>query len=288
MPSPPVALFLYNRPNLARHTFARIAAARPEKLLIVADGPRQPSDAARCEETRALIDQVDWPCELLTDLADENLGCARRIATGLDWVFRCVESAILLEDDCVPAPEFFPFCAELLQRFCYDDRVMMIGGSCPIGRWPSRYSYTFSKHALIWGWATWRRAWQHYDPAMSSWPELRATAFLGEWLDVPEEEPHWRDRFDRAYGGHSTWDHQWTLTCWRRRGLVVLPSSNLVTNIGFGPDAEHTRSPEQFERLSVPCETLRFPLIHPSRVERNRALDRAIFRRVYAPVDGAT
>ena len=112
----PVAFLIFNRPHTTQRVFAEIAKARPPKLLVVADGPRndRPGEAELCAQTRAIIDQVDWDCEVLTHYADKNMGCKKRIASGIDWVFTQVEEAIILEDDCLPEASFFQFCEENL------------------------------------------------------------------------------------------------------------------------------------------------------------------------------
>ena len=172
----PVAFLVFNRPHTTDKVFSEIAAANPRKLLIVADGPRpdQPGEAERCVAVRAIVDRVDWDCEVLTNYSDINLGCKARISSGLDWVFDTVEEAIVLEDDCLPHPSFFRFCEELLVKYRDDERIAQIGGvNFQSGRRRTNYSYYFSRYAHIWGWATWRRAWRHYDVALKAWPLIR-------------------------------------------------------------------------------------------------------------------
>ncbi len=178
---PPVAFLIFNRPELTRKVFATIAQAKPSKLLVVADGPRAdvPDDREKCSEARAIIGRIDWDCEVLTNYSSANMGCRARISTGLEWVFTNVEEAIILEDDCIPHPTFFRFCKELLTRYRDDQRVMMISGdNFQMGRNRTPYSYYFSRFFHCWGWATWRRAWRHYDIDMELWPSLRD----GSWL----------------------------------------------------------------------------------------------------------
>ena len=126
----PVVFIIFSRPDLTARVFAEIARARPEKLLVIADGPRpdREGEDAKCAATRAIIERVDWPCEILKNYSNVNLGCGHRPATGLRWVFEQVEEAIILEDDCVPHPTFFRFCEELLEHYRDDERVMHISG----------------------------------------------------------------------------------------------------------------------------------------------------------------
>src|SRR5712692_5523584 len=143
----PVALIIFNRPETTARVFAEIAKARPSRLLLVADGPRldHPEDVEKCTATRAIVEQVDWPCEVLTNFSEANLGCKMRPVSGINWVFENVEEAIILEDDCLPHPSFFPFCQELLERYRDDQRVMMIGGTNLLGEWRTgAQNYFFS------------------------------------------------------------------------------------------------------------------------------------------------
>src|SRR5262245_44252833 len=208
----PVAFLIFNRPGVTRRVFAEIARARPKRLLVVADGPRSADEAEKCVAARSVIDQVDWDCEVLINFSDVNLGCKRRVSSGLDWVFEHCDGAIILEDDCLPSQAFFPYCAELLEKYRDDDRVMMISGNnFQFGRKHSPYSYYFSRYAHIWGWASWRMAWRRHDIWMSRWPSLRETSWLQNLLDDPAAVRHFRETFDRTYDGQiDTWDYQWT------------------------------------------------------------------------------
>src|SRR4051794_25978263 len=124
----PVAFLVFNRPETTRKVFEQIARARPGKLLVVADGPRRERTGEQelCRQVREVTEGVDWDCEVLTNYAEENMGCASRISSGIDWVFANVDEAIFLEDDCMPEPSFFRFCDEMLKRFRNDEQVMSI------------------------------------------------------------------------------------------------------------------------------------------------------------------
>lgn len=267
----PVALLVFNRPDLTRRVLTEIAKARPRRLLIVADGPRasHAEDAAKCAATRALLQDLGWDCDVQTNFSDTNMGCKRRVSSGLDWVFRSCDDAIILEDDCVPAAGFFPFCAELLERYRADERVCMIAGTNLVGSWgPRRDSYFFSSNYSIWGWATWRRAWQHYDVDMRDWPEVGRRGLLYDPGNSPMVNQALARSWESAYQGRiDTWDLQWSYACAKRRGLDIVPCRNLITNIGFGGSATHTRKANRFANLdSFP---MGFPLAHPKCVRRD-------------------
>jgi hypothetical protein len=277
----PVLLILFNRPELTARVFSEIAAQRPATLFVAGDGPRNAADVDRCQEARRVIERVDWPCDVRTNFAVRNLGAGLGPATALDWVFSQVDEAIILEDDCVPAPSFFAFAEALLQRYRHDPRVMEIGGgNYQFGRRHTPYSYYFSHYAHTNGWATWRRAWDRFDLQIARWPEYRATRLVDAVCDNPAERRYWTYIFDRIAAGHftSSWDYQWMLACWAHGGLVAVPEVNLVSNHGYGPDATHTRSSSIL--AAMPTGELG-EIRHPPDVTRHAGADTAMFRTCF-------
>jgi hypothetical protein len=276
-----VLLLVFNRPNTTRRVFEAIRAARPPRLYVAGDGPRDgyPDDARLCEETRKLATRADWPCELKTLFQDANLGCRGGPSGGINWFFEQEQEGIILEDDVLPLPTFFPYCEELLARYRQDPRVSMISGFNPIaGHLQPQESYLFIRYGHIWGWATWRRAWKNFDVEMKQWPSWRDAGGLRRLS--PNYRPfqgYWRDAFDKVYRGEiDAWDYQWQFTCWRASQLAVLPGVNLTQNIGFHPGATHTTSDEPAcLRASRPCE-MRFPLRHPSSIVCSAVADSLI------------
>jgi hypothetical protein len=274
----PIAFIIFNRPDVTAKVFAAIRQAQPPKLLVIADGPRLDRDgeAEKCQATREIINQVDWDCEVLTNYADTNLGCRDRVSSGLTWVFEQVEAAIILEDDCLPDPSFFPFCEEMLVRYRDDQRIMVVAGSnYQFGRKRTDYSYYFSRYNHCWGWASWRRAWQYYDREMIAWPEVRDGNWLNSILDDPRSVKCWDKIFQDTYDkkNHS-WAYRWTFSCWIQSGLTVLPNVNLVSNIGFGhDDATHTNNSNN-KLSNMLAEDIGFPLKHPPVMIRDRIADR--------------
>lgn len=278
--STPVAFLIFNRPELTKTVFEAIRQAKPQKLLIIADGPRFPEEAEKCQETREIISQVDWKCEVLTNFSEINLGCKNRISTGLNWVFSEVEEAIILEDDCLPAPSFFDFCQNLLDRYRYDERIVHIGGSnFQDSQIRNDCSYYLSKYSHIWGWASWRRAWKYYDVTMKTWPQYKKSSMLGSIWESIYEQKYWTDRFDSVFNnGIDTWDYQWLYTCWYQNGLSILPNSNLISNIGFGADATHTKGKEVLPQLPT---TDIWDIKHPLLIARDIDADNYTFDRYY-------
>lgn len=272
----PVAFIVFNRPETTARVFAEIARVRPSTLIVVADGPRAEvqGEAELCARTRAVIEAVDWKCEVITNFSERNLGCRARVSSGLDFVFNYVEEAIILEDDCLPHPGFFSFCESLLHRYRDNEAVMAISGdNFHRGRRYTPFSYFFSRFVHIWGWASWRRAWKHYDVDMKQWQTLRDTDWLAGMFEREQDVAYWRDVFDRVANQQiSTWDYQWLFSCWTKGGLSITPEINLVSNIGFGGSATHTTAVD-YNMAGLPASDIGFPLRHPPSVERNRDAD---------------
>ena len=292
----PVALIVFNRPDLTARVAKVVAKAAPPRLFVFADGPRadQPGDAEKCDATRAIIDQLDWPCEVVKRYSDVNLGCGRGPATGLDWVFEQTERAIILEDDCLTHPSFFHYCDELLERYGDDERIMQIAGSnFQCGHKRGTASYFFSRFKICWGWATWRRAWRHMDMGVKLWPALRDTPWLADLVGDAQAAQHWAGKFEsahRAGGQIDYWDYQWLFATLAHDGLCVMPNVNLVSNIGFGEEAKHTKwTGSRWAKL--PLEEMPFPLQHPPNVSRDVLADDFFIREVLlndlSPTEGA-
>jgi hypothetical protein len=272
----PVLLIIFNRPYFTRRLIEALSAARPELLLVAADGPRSRDESKLCEATRACLSDIDWPCGLHTDFSDTNLGCGIRVHTAISWALSSYDRVIVLEDDCVPHPSFFRYCRELLSHYADDKRIMHISGNNFRG--PDRaepYSYYFSKYTHAWGWATWRRAWRHFDWSLEAWPQARQSGILECWCDDPLERRYWHDIFDRMHAGaRDVWDYQWNFACWLQNGLAILPKVNLVANIGAGADATHTTELGAFYDMATQDIG---EISHPACVLRNWAADAETF-----------
>jgi hypothetical protein len=276
----PVVFIIFNRPEEASLVFAEIRKARPKKLFVIADGPRTPEEQSRCDATRSIIDSIDWPCELFKNFSDFNLGCGKRISSGLDWVFSQVEEAIVLEDDCIPDQTFFPFCEEMLERYRNNTRVMHIAGTSMQegnSRFNPKDSYYFSIIPNLWGWATWKRAWKLYDFDMKVWPKAKKEGSLIQWFANPAAYERFSGVFDRYYKHEeNNWDNQWVFACALNRALCINPTLNLITNIGFNDSGTH------FKGVKTPGDKMRhsitFPLLHPNIIAPDRSADSFKYR----------
>jgi hypothetical protein len=280
----PVALLIFKRPDTTQLVFEAIRQVQPQRLLIVSNypAPGDPEALERCLQARAICDRIDWPCTVSRTYADSYLSCKTRIASGLDWVFQQVDRAIILEDDCVPHPSFFYYCQDLLAYYRHDQRVMAItGDNFSVPQRDTRYSYYFSRYTHFWGWATWQRAWQHYDVTLSQLPEMDAQGWLAGLLPNPKALAWWRKTLQSVYDGQKdTWDYPWLLSCWRQNGLCIVPKVNLVTNLGFRADATHNRD-ELDWRAHLPVQAMPLPLQHPPYIMRDDRADCAIQARYY-------
>lgn len=279
----PVVLIAFNRPEQTKRTLECIRQAAPEDLFLIVDAPRdnRPDDAEGCAAVRTVLENIDWPCRVHRRYADANLGSAANIELGLDWVFSQVSSAIILEDDCVADPTFFRFCTELLERYHDDERVAYLGGAAP--EVPAELfegaSYAFTAFASIWGWATWKRAWEAHRAV---YPRLHEG---GDHTSVRTEPIDWSHTLLQSTAGKrffsnagaqmdkktATWAIHWCISVIASRSLAIAASSVLVKNIGFGEDGTNTL----VDREMAEATPLEFPLTHPSDIQLNAPVELA-------------
>ena len=281
--STPVLFLIFNRPETTNKVFEKIREIQPRQLFISADGPRRnrPDDPVRCEESREIIQRIDWTCDLHTNFAEENLGCRIAVSSGITWFFNHVADGIILEDDCLPDHSFFRFCESLLETYRTNERVMHIGGAnFQDGRMRGAGSYYFSRLSHVWGWATWKRAWEKYDVNI---PGLRIEEhrFHDVFPDRSMRE-YWKKNFELVYTlKKDTWDYQWQYTVSIHNGLAVIPNRNLVSNIGFNENATHTTGITRI-LANRPTEMIDH-IQHPSTIEENMQADEYTFRKYLKP-----
>lgn len=272
----PVLLLAWRRPDTTRHVIDAIRGTAPTRMFVACDGPHpgHPDEERAVQACREMIDrQIDWPCTIERLFRTSNLGCRRGVSEALDWFFERVDAGIVLEDDCVPHADFFPYCAELLERYREDARVWCVSANGnQDGHRRGDGSYFFSRYNHVWGWASWRRAWQQYDVTLNDWPAFKAAGLVSTIFDDPVEARYWSDIWDGLHdrGSPDTWDYQWTFTCLSHGGLTALPNGNLVRNIGFGESASITKDAGYYGEQVVAGI---LPLVHPSRVVRDREAD---------------
>lgn len=277
----PVLLIIFNRPDTTARVWEAIRAVQPPVLLIAADAARHPGEEAQVQAARAITEQVDWPCTLHRRYASTNQGCKWGPYNAISWGFELVEEMIILEDDCLPHPDFFRFCDSMLQQYRYQPRVMHIGGSSFIP-FPIDESYYFSKYTHIWGWATWKRAWQNFDISMSAWSKEKNHSVVSIKNNSKKEARFWTSIFEMAssINNNSIWDYQWTFHIWNAKGVCIVPSKNLVSNLGFGEFATHTK---HINPIIAYRETFELSpsLIHPRTTQELQVADHWMFQNIY-------
>jgi hypothetical protein len=235
----PVVLFLFNRPEMLACVIDVLRRVRPRLIFVVADGPRPdyPQDAARCSASRTIVERLDWSCHVVRDFAETNMGCDARIITGLDWVFREVSEAIVIEDDVVPDASFFSWCARMLDRYRDEPAVMQVSGRNHLGCWTETgVGHCLLRRASAWGWATWRRAWQHKVPMPGRPHDIESAATVSVIDPLVVDHFLMLQELARAGNLHG-WDTIWQLKKALVGGFTVVPSVNLVAHIGFGAEA---------------------------------------------------
>jgi hypothetical protein len=239
-----VLFIIFNRPDTTARVFAQIKATRPPRLYIAADGPRNncPEDIALCKQARDIATAVNWDCEVKTLFSEGNSGCKEAVSSAITWFFDNEEEGIILEDDCLPASDFFRFCDTLLDKYRFDTRIRHISGAnLQHGKIWGNAAYYFSNMTFIWGWATWRRVWNDYDKELTKYDQKEVKEHLINIFDDPLIVDSWQHVFEEVKAGNiDTWDHQLGLVNFFNNSLSIIPNKNLVSNIGFGENAIHT------------------------------------------------
>ena len=243
----PILFLIFNRPNTTEEVFERIRQIKPKYLFVAADGPRihVEGEIELCNKTRAVINNIDWDCDLKLLFREENLGCGKGPSNAINWFFNYVENGIILEDDCLPDISFFNFCEDLLECYKNEPKLMHIGGTnSQFGKLRGKYSYYFSKYPHIWGWATWRDRWAKFKFSFTDEDEAKLHTIFKEYKFTEKEIKYWKEHWNLVKQGNreDIWDIQWTFTCWLNNGITIVPNCNLISNLGFNEEATHTKS----------------------------------------------
>ena len=256
----PILYLVFNRPVETGRVFEAIREKRPRRLFVAADGarPDRPGDLALVQETRAIASKVDWPCEVKTLFRDTNLGCGLAVSGAISWFFEQVEEGIILEDDCLPHPDFFPYCETLLERYRHEPRIATIAGNHFLPpTLPHQHSHYVSKYFQMWGWATWRRTWALYDFDLSQLSPEACSKLLPATHPISVESKFWTQIYNALKAGAiDTWDFQMFFSAWRTGASHVMPGRNLVSNIGYGPAATHTNFSSSMANLPTQSLTV--------------------------------
>ena len=272
----PISFHIFNRPELTRKVFEVIKKIKPSKLFITSDGPRKNKEGEKnkCIEAKLILNEIDWECEVFKNFSEDNKGSYKSTSEGITWVFKHVDSAVILEDDCIPHISFFRYCQELLNYYKDNKNIAAISGNnFQPEKNTTQYSYYYSRHAHIWGWATWKESWNRIDFNMQDWPKFKKMKGLDSVFYRKHEREYWYKYYQDMYEGKSKphWDHQFLLSCFMNNAMTILPNKNLVNNVGFGVDSTHVKLKTKFN--SIKLSGIKFPLDHPSFMCRSVAAD---------------
>lgn len=256
----PALILGYNRPELLSRVLERAVGAGVSRIYVSLDGPQESDSTSQilveqCAEAARLIVPRD---RLILRSNKDHLGCKMGVASGISWFFDEEAEGIILEDDTFPSFSFFRYAGELLERYRFESRVMKVSGfNLMAGKVTYPGDYWFSNISFSWGWATWRRAWNHYDINMSHWDSMRKFHLM----EYPTFDRASRRVFSSARRGADTWDYQWDYSIACQNGLHIVPRQNLIRNIGFGPSATHTKI-DLTGRSRIAETEIEFPLNH--------------------------
>lgn len=282
-----VLLIVFNRIDTAAQVLERILASGCTNLYLYSDGPRteKNGEAEQLKDVQqALLAQIPGQVKLTTRFSNKNQGPRIAVGEAISWFFDQEEEGIIFEHDCLPHPDFFPFCESLLAHYRNDERIMHISGdNFQFGKTYGNADYYFSKYNHIWGFATWRRAWQHYDLNMTGYEAFRDNGMIKQLFHDRKVQNFWKKILDKTFSGEiQTWDYQWTYSMWVQNGLAILPQKNLISNIGFDDQALNTKN-SSHRVAAMPTYKLDFPLKHPKFVIHQMNADIKCIHEVFSP-----
>ncbi|MBT4651923.1 MAG: nucleotide-diphospho-sugar transferase [Candidatus Pacebacteria bacterium] len=277
----PILLLMFNRPETTKVIWREIKKIQPSKLFIASDGPREGNsqDRKQCDQVKKIVCNIDWKCDVKRLYRKKNLGCKIAVSNAINWFFKHVGEGIILEDDCLPNSSFFIFAEKMLKKYKYNSKIFHISGN-------NSHSvkvdddYYFSKYPHIWGWATWKRAWEDYDVNINNWATDNTRGIFDKVFSNKIEKTFWTEVFDKVYQGKTdTWDYQWLYCCWLHKALSITPKHNLVKNIGFTKSATHTVLKNR--KIYTQTYHLNFPLKHPNLIQINKNEDKITEKKVF-------
>lgn len=278
----PILLITFNRPEHTRKVLESIRVAMPAQLYVFQDGAREGNaqDVAKCAAVRNVIaEMVDWKCDLHTNYSLENLGCGPGPKAAIDWFFENVEQGIVMEDDCLPHPDFFSYCEELLERYKDENRVGFVNSTLYHDDWHCDGSYGFSHYMVTGAWAAWKRTWQGFDLDLDTVNanNLRKQVYR---LTRNRTESLWwyfmtkdiqADKRKKSY-----WDYQMQILLFCQSAVTIHPKVNLISNIGFDEEGTHTlKNDGRGDRQVYPI----LPMNHSSNMHIDTAMDAICFAK---------
>jgi hypothetical protein len=288
----PVLIIGFNRPDLLQILINRLREINPKTVYLAVDGPREnyPNDKLKVSEVHACFELIDWDCEKKSLFRTENLGCRHGVTASIDWFFSQQPFGIILEDDCIPAPEFFSYCRELLHLYKDDKRVFSISGYNPASNTNFQecpYDYWFYPTAIGWGWASWSDRWKYYNDTPALYNEVVNNGAL-----LLQTDDSW---FGHKYltlvrevlnDKIVAWDYIWSYTHLLQNGLSIIPKYNYINNIGYNhPDATH-KFPSTFKISEIHIPAKSTGLSHPPYMFRHRLFEDELKAQYLPPKTG--
>ena len=272
----PILLITFNRPDHVRQVLTEIRKQQPAQLFVCQDGAREGNqfDTKCVQEVRDVINElIDWPCELHTFYQKTNLGCGPGPAAGITWFFDQVEMGIVMEDDCLPHPDFFAYCEEMLNRYKDDQHVQFINATLYHDRWQCPASYGYSRYMVTGAWAGWRSTWQEFDLDMHTWRPWQFRKLVKRLTKSTTEANWWYWKLKEIQADtqkKSYWDYQMQMALFRKEAITIHPAKNLISNIGFDAEGTHTLSNDGRGNREVFGI---LPLSHPAEITINHPMD---------------
>ena len=266
-------MFAYNKPDTTKKVLKAIASVKPKNFYIILDGPKSIKENRYCNQTKKILENINWDCNVERVYSEKNLGLKKRFKSGLDYVFNFESSAIILEDDTLPSKTFFQYCDDLLELHSENKEIAQINGFNYLSKVDTKDSYYFSIYPEIWGWATWRDRWfEFYNDDLNNWEKVKNTQEFRNLFYSDEEYKYYFQMYENAYKDIvDSWDFKWTYSLRMNKKISVSPSVNLIKNLGFGhKGATHTLQRHKY--LSVTRNkkfNMKFPIKHPVNIVRN-------------------
>lgn len=282
----PILFIIFNRKDIALESFKQIKKYRPDKLYIAADGPRKNKSGEDiiCNETRhAILEQIDWPCELKTLFRNENIGVDFGVYSAINWMFKTEPWGVIIEDDCILSTDFFHLCEIAFPKYASEPKVMHIIANNPICKTSVGSRINFIYYPITWGWATWADKWQEImNPEMPTWEKQSLAKTIKKYgLIGCMYYRYWKASY-RERALLKPWDNIWQYSVMAHNGLSLLPEVNLAINNGIGTsDGTHYKLGEENFYDGLTMGKLKSPFVFPDSITENKDEHRDFDRYFY-------
>lgn len=281
----PVLVIIFNRPDFAGKLYQVLSEVKPTKLYVVSDGARTPEERLEVEKSRGIFKTLSWECQISYDFSESNIGLRNRISSGITWALNSEEKLIILEDDCIPSPDFFPYCTQMLEKYENDERIMCINGCNLNPMISTKYNetYFFSRYSSSWGWATWKRAWKLYDSELEGLKNQQVLKNFTYCLPHPyRSEVYWKFMLTKVQNLKiDSWSYRWMFSLWINNGLAIVPKTNLIQNIGNDNRSSNTKG--KLSYINIETSPLDINSIkHPTYMVINSDYDNWLENNIYS------